>query len=519
MKLNRSSIAIGIIFSICFIILSLLYYDFVLDDAFIIYRYSLNLAHGDGIVWNPGGDPVEGFTSFLWVVLNSLSIKINVDPVIFSKIISSVSSIALIWMFIITGRKTDLTVAALFAVSFALNPQFAFLSMQGMETYFTTIIISIISLLSIKIIERPILKNISLIYLFVFMALLSRPDTAAFSFGVLLSILAVHIYRKDYRTIRMLIITGIVFSVAVFIYVLWRYIYFGYLFPNTFYIKLYTGDRIFSIDGIIYIKDFLLEFSVPYLILIAVLLIRYHDRPKLVKIYPILIGCIIFGIYILTIKPLQGFMGRFIFPVYPAFLIGFLYYFAESDKLKFKGKVIPIFLLMFFIFWNLKSLPYTFNQKRVRTQYDRAMAGKKLSGLPGRMFTTEAGALPYYSGWISLDSFGFNSEEIAHNGLSREILESLEPDLIMLGDKPGKYDGDVSIEYKIINQYMIDNEFVAVAAVQKYKGKYHYYFVRKNSDLFDEIVRRLLSIETIEYADMEELITEKRIIIYKQERE
>ncbi|MBI3160578.1 MAG: hypothetical protein HYZ26_13350 [Chloroflexi bacterium] len=38
------------------------------DDAMISMRYARNLANGDGLVWNPGGERVEGFTNPLWVV-------------------------------------------------------------------------------------------------------------------------------------------------------------------------------------------------------------------------------------------------------------------------------------------------------------------------------------------------------------------------------------------------------------------------------------------------------------------
>ena len=39
------------------------------DDAFISFRYAANLARGDGLVFNPGMPPVEGYTNFLWTVL------------------------------------------------------------------------------------------------------------------------------------------------------------------------------------------------------------------------------------------------------------------------------------------------------------------------------------------------------------------------------------------------------------------------------------------------------------------
>jgi Tetratricopeptide repeat len=44
-------------------------YRFLCDDAFISFRYSVNLAHGHGLVFNPGMERVEGYSNFLWVML------------------------------------------------------------------------------------------------------------------------------------------------------------------------------------------------------------------------------------------------------------------------------------------------------------------------------------------------------------------------------------------------------------------------------------------------------------------
>ena len=38
------------------------------DDQMISMRYAENLANGYGLVWNPGGERIEGYTNFLWVV-------------------------------------------------------------------------------------------------------------------------------------------------------------------------------------------------------------------------------------------------------------------------------------------------------------------------------------------------------------------------------------------------------------------------------------------------------------------
>src|SRR5688572_32154475 len=46
-------------------------YFCLFDDAMISLRYAWNLAHGDGLVWNPG-ERVEGTTCFLFTLYMSL---------------------------------------------------------------------------------------------------------------------------------------------------------------------------------------------------------------------------------------------------------------------------------------------------------------------------------------------------------------------------------------------------------------------------------------------------------------
>src|SRR5438045_5361474 len=55
---------------------------FLTDDAFIAFRYVSNSRLGYGYVWNaPPFRPVEGYTSFLWVVLLDVVWRITgVEP-------------------------------------------------------------------------------------------------------------------------------------------------------------------------------------------------------------------------------------------------------------------------------------------------------------------------------------------------------------------------------------------------------------------------------------------------------
>src|SRR4029453_17630112 len=53
------------------------------DDQMISMRYAENFAAGHGLVWNAGGERIEGFTNLLWVLYMSLLHAIRVPrPVI-----------------------------------------------------------------------------------------------------------------------------------------------------------------------------------------------------------------------------------------------------------------------------------------------------------------------------------------------------------------------------------------------------------------------------------------------------
>src|SRR5581483_3534311 len=47
-------------------------YFVLFDDEMVSMRYANNLAHGLGLVWNPGGIRVEGFTNPLWTLYMTL---------------------------------------------------------------------------------------------------------------------------------------------------------------------------------------------------------------------------------------------------------------------------------------------------------------------------------------------------------------------------------------------------------------------------------------------------------------
>ena len=54
-------------------------WDFIVDDAYISFRYAKNFAEGQGLVYNPGEAPVEGYTNLLWTLLLSLPARMGIS--------------------------------------------------------------------------------------------------------------------------------------------------------------------------------------------------------------------------------------------------------------------------------------------------------------------------------------------------------------------------------------------------------------------------------------------------------
>jgi len=62
-------------------------FSYTIDDAYITFRYSKNLAAGFGPTYNPGLPPVEGYTTFLWMLIMTLPHFMGVNVATFSKIL------------------------------------------------------------------------------------------------------------------------------------------------------------------------------------------------------------------------------------------------------------------------------------------------------------------------------------------------------------------------------------------------------------------------------------------------
>lgn len=216
------------------------------DDGFISFRYAENLARGHGLVFNPG-ERVEGYTNFLWTVVIAAGIKLGLDAGQFALVFGMVCFAAalivsqrLVLRLEPPGAKAAIPIAG---ILLGLNYTFASFATSGLETMFA-------ALLTIWAVERATAKSPMAAGFLGIAAVMSHPDHAVLYVALAACLLLDPEQRKTAWRYA-------VPFVAVYLpYFVWRWAYYGDLFPNTYYAKS-GGDLYFSQGGIyLYISLF-----------------------------------------------------------------------------------------------------------------------------------------------------------------------------------------------------------------------------------------------------------------------
>jgi hypothetical protein len=115
---------------------------FAQDDAFITYRYSRNLARGEGLVFNTG-ERVEGYTNFLWTVLHAVPERLGWSTPLFSQIVGIATMVgAVLLTGVLARRLFDSRGLALLAqAALVANVTFLGYGTGGLETMLQTLLV------------------------------------------------------------------------------------------------------------------------------------------------------------------------------------------------------------------------------------------------------------------------------------------------------------------------------------------------------------------------------------------
>jgi hypothetical protein len=414
--------------------------NFIQDDAYISFRYVKNFIAGNGLVFNPG-ERVEGYTNFLWVMLLSLTSLVNFNIETAAQSMSiAFGALNLVIVFFIArllisaipglklnnALKTLLSLLPVFMLS--LNESYAFWCVSGMETSMF-IFFTLSSVWLFLLPDFSYKKNI-LTPLCLLGAALTRPE------GILLFVW-IYFYRLFFTLrgvsikeapgkIKPLLPQIAFFAVPYLVYIAFRLIYYGKLFPNTFYAK--TGfSWQYAAAGAGYYYQFL-KSSLLYgiiLLLPSYLLKLKYLRPQLLFLYGFI--CL-YSVYVILVGGDVLSLNRFLLPLLPIFLVlwsCFVFVFSQNSKSRFNltaGIMITASAAFSVINYQqqhsevlrINTLEKDLVQKmQIQAQWFAAL--QQSLGRPIKTALTTIGAFSYFSGTVVIDMLGLTDEYIAHN--------------------------------------------------------------------------------------------------------
>ena len=260
MRLNGKIIIIAsIIFIFAF---NLHIYPWMMDDAFIFFRYAENFSSGEGFVYNPG-ERVEGCTSFLWMLLLGFAALFKFDLLVFSKVFNAVLACLVIILTAGTHKYirsvTPEGAAAAAALTAACGAFAPWLS-SGMEVVLFSFLILFAFFYSTGA-KKPVEYGISGVMCA--LVVMCRPEGVFLVIPIFVFHYITHFHRRD----RGFYISLFKFAYVYAPYFLWRLWYYGGLMPNTVRAKVGFGYSQ-AARGAEYFFDYFL-LSAPLLIFAA----------------------------------------------------------------------------------------------------------------------------------------------------------------------------------------------------------------------------------------------------------
>jgi len=217
--------------------------DFLVDDAFISFRYGRHLAEGHGLAWNIGEEPpVEGFSNFLWTLLCAGLELAGLAPELWTRLVGVACACGLIVLVarVASARLQGGASAGFASLSCATLAPIAVWSTSGLETMaFALCVFGVFERLALER-SRPRALGASL---WALLAVLVRADGFVWVAMSALAALAVADASERRAMLRAVLIVAGATLATTLAYLAFRYAYFEALQPNTARIKVAFGSK------------------------------------------------------------------------------------------------------------------------------------------------------------------------------------------------------------------------------------------------------------------------------------
>ena len=440
-----------------------LFPKWTVDDAYIGFRYARNLAEHGQLTWNPGQNPIEGYTGVALVLLVAAGTKLGLSPIVSSQVVGLLSFVVgglVLYRFLRRLEIVRCVRSAVLALYFTA-PLFLPNALSGLETVlFSTVTLTSVLMLYVCV-AAPVARPASEIALCALLLLagLVRPEGALLGGASLIALVVVRRPDLPADRHRFLLLALFVYVLPGLAYFLWRWSYYGLLLPNTFYAKTH-GSHLFGFESKwgtiwdieVFIAGYvLLPFAGAVLWLVAEAdavrdSLRHDARSKplvVTAVVTAVFGSICVFQYVRS-DLMMNFSHRFLLPFFPILLVAVgvvadvgvraVDRSRAERPLRFRLLVALTILLVVMQLLSYRrelraELAYVSWYKRLMED-EHVQAGKFLRGrVPqGEWLAVlyDAGAIPYYSELPTVDFGGLNDPtvvKLARSGSSRDIVE------------------------------------------------------------------------------------------------
>ena len=484
-KIDKCTLILFIL--LVFGLLIRIWWDFRVDDAYITYRYAANLASGLGPVFNVG-QHVEGYTSFLWMLVMSIPLSIGLDPLLTSRLISAFLGGATAWLMLNLASQFQKPSSGHFlapALLFTSLP-FVLYTESGMETilFATAVLGSTTATIATR--RQPSRYFVAGVLWGV--SALIRPEALllvplCFIASELSSFLGKPFLYPQRTLLSLLAHSGFFllgFALLTMPHLMWRWSFYGDLLPNTYFAKMENLSLPIRIRrGFVYLYRSL-RVS-PACLLIGLGWLLATKRLWKQRVWQIISVMVVMLLLIILLEGGDWMPGaRFLIPLLP---FAFLLFTGGLVQQQLRSRRIPKTISLAalgFIALALNLVPHYTERARVQDyinnlDYREEMARWLASEIPS-WFTIaygDMGIVPYTL-WMNrfIDINGLTDRVIARAEDKTSVAEyvlSQHPEIILMVA--------VNTEHPVVNpgpEILVATPYRPISASQRFWSEYDY---------------------------------------------
>jgi hypothetical protein len=409
------------------------------EDAAILFRYSENVAGGWGIVYNQGGERVDGATDMLFMITQAGLITLGMPTITAAAVLNAIGLGVLVGVVVAAWMKWSGPAAGWAAAPVALillGPVWLY-GISGFATMAFAGACAAVAFVSEVAARSGRRSHLILLGVVVAICGLERPE--GFIIGgaiVLAQAVRVRSWRVLLLPLAVIVPVGLAFLA-------WRWSYFGYPLPNPFYKK--GGGQLYP-SGLKTALQAVARTAWPVIALGAIGLAFRASRGRALM----LLGLTAFwSLLWVLLSDEMNYEGRFQYPI-----VGVLVVLAAPlvpdvvaglRKAFPQWRSAPEIALSALLVLGLLTTASAFGQPTrnvIGTDFQTQMSmpasiAQTLSEVnPSStriLASSEAGYVAWQSGWSVKDLWGLNDKAIAHDGyLTVDQLEELNPDAVFI---------------------------------------------------------------------------------------